>query len=63
MMEAGETTVDLGREENYLFGLGFGKIIYLALGVTLAVFYLFEGRSLRLYPKNTFKYCLILNRL
>lgn len=32
MMEAEETTVDLGREEvNYLFGLGFRKIIYLAL--------------------------------
>lgn len=25
IMEAGETTVDLGREQNYLLGLGFGK--------------------------------------
>lgn len=34
-----ETTVDLGREdENYLFGLGFGKIMHLAMRLLLQHF-------------------------
>lgn len=39
LIEAGETIVDLGREqENYLLGLGFGKITYLALRLLLQYF-------------------------
>lgn len=42
---------------------GIWKNNIFGLEVTSAVFYLFEGRSLKLYPKNTFKHYLIPSRL